>query len=158
VAGPLQDVMSPVCLSTAGGSCSSGSAAIRFSREGGARGARRRFARLDSGRGAWPTMTVEERIHHVRALHGPDAGAARRGVKLLMWEIASRSRFGEEFDRTIVYIRDTIDALKDLDRASSRLVIEKASSDRSAGAARRVLCMGPFNYPLNETSPRSSRR
>jgi hypothetical protein len=42
--------------------------------------------------------------------------------------------------------------LKDLDRASSRFVIEQGV----IGQIRRaplgvVLCMGPFNYPLNET-------
>jgi glyceraldehyde-3-phosphate dehydrogenase (NADP+) len=31
----------------------------------------------------------------------------------------------KEFDRTVHYIRDTIDALKDLDRASSRFIIEQ---------------------------------
>jgi glyceraldehyde-3-phosphate dehydrogenase (NADP+) len=49
-------------------------------------------------------------------------------------------------------MRDTIEALKDLDRSSSRFAIEEgfvAMIRRSpVGVA---LCMGPFNYPLNET-------
>ncbi|MBU0909324.1 MAG: NADP-dependent glyceraldehyde-3-phosphate dehydrogenase, partial [Proteobacteria bacterium] len=70
-----------------------------------------------------------------------------------MWEIGkSLPDAGKEFDRTIDYIRDTIDALKDLDRVSSRFVIEQ---DVIAQIRRAplgvVLCMGPFNYPLNET-------
>ena len=74
-------------------------------------------------------------------------------VKLLMWEIGKTLPDAEkEFDRTVDYIRDTIDALKDLDRISSRFVIEQGV----IGQIRRaplgvVLCMGPFNYPLNET-------
>jgi glyceraldehyde-3-phosphate dehydrogenase (NADP+) len=74
-------------------------------------------------------------------------------VKLLMWEIGKTLPDAEkEFDRTVDYIRDTIDALKDLDRLSSRFVIEQGV----IGQIRRaplgvVLCMGPFNYPLNET-------
>jgi glyceraldehyde-3-phosphate dehydrogenase (NADP+) len=70
-----------------------------------------------------------------------------------MWEIGKALPEAEkEFDRTVDYIRDTIDALKDLDRVSSRFVIEQGV----IGQIRRaplgvVLCMGPFNYPLNET-------
>jgi len=41
-------------------------------------------------------------------------------VHLLMWEIGkSLAEAEKEFDRTVEYIRGTIDALKDLDRASS---------------------------------------
>ncbi|MFZ9402829.1 MAG: aldehyde dehydrogenase family protein, partial [Sediminibacterium sp.] len=55
-------------------------------------------------------------------------------------------------DRTVEYIYATIDALKDVDRDSSRFTIEQGI----AAQIRRsplgvVLCMGPFNYPLNET-------
>jgi glyceraldehyde-3-phosphate dehydrogenase (NADP+) len=70
-----------------------------------------------------------------------------------MWEIGkSRPDSEKEFDRTVVYVRDTLNALKDLDRASSRFTIE----DGVIGQIRRAplgvtLCMGPFNYPLNET-------
>jgi len=105
-----------------------------------------------NGRGAWPTMSIEERIRH------PDAFAYRMKekrddvVKLLMWEIGKTlPDAGKEFDRTVDYIRDTLDVLKDLDRVSSRFLIEQ----RVIGQVRRaplgvVLRMGPFNYPLNE--------
>lgn len=40
-------------------------------------------------------------------------------IKLLMWEIAkSLPDSTKEFDRTVEYINDIIDALKDLDRQS----------------------------------------
>jgi glyceraldehyde-3-phosphate dehydrogenase (NADP+) len=74
-------------------------------------------------------------------------------VKLLMWEIGkSYEDSGKEFDRTVAYIQDSIEALKDLDRVSSRFVIQ----GNIIGQIRRaplgaVLCMGPYNYPLNET-------
>lgn len=50
------------------------------------------------------------------------------------------------------YIIDTIDALKELDRVSSRFVVQQGI----IGQIRRsplgvTLCMGPYNYPLNET-------
>jgi glyceraldehyde-3-phosphate dehydrogenase (NADP+) len=70
-----------------------------------------------------------------------------------MWEIGKPLPEAEkEFDRTMDYIRDTIDALKDLDRVSSRFVIEQGVIGQTRRAPLGVvLCMGPFNYPLNET-------
>lgn len=74
-------------------------------------------------------------------------------VSLIMWEIGkSVADSTKEFDRTVEYMHATIDSLKDLDRMSSRFVIEQGI----IGQVRRsplgvVLCMGPFNYPLNET-------
>ncbi|MBN1548694.1 MAG: NADP-dependent glyceraldehyde-3-phosphate dehydrogenase, partial [Syntrophaceae bacterium] len=107
----------------------------------------------DHGRGAWPSMSVEERIKQVEACAYRIKEKRQDVVKLLMWEIGKTLPDAEkEFDRTVDYIRDTIGALKDLDRISSRFVIEQGV----IGQIRRaplgvVLCMGPFNYPLNET-------
>ena len=60
-------------------------------------------------------------------------------VRLLMWEIGKTLPDSEkEFDRTLQYIRDTIDALKELDRASSRFTIaEGILGADPARAARR---------------------
>src|SRR5881275_2997601 len=80
--------------------------------------------------------------------------AARRQVtQLIMWEIGkSLSDSEKEFDRTVDYIRATIEALKELDNSNSRFEI----AEGTIGQIRRtplgvVLCMGPYNYPLNET-------
>ncbi|MBF0253845.1 MAG: NADP-dependent glyceraldehyde-3-phosphate dehydrogenase [Candidatus Omnitrophica bacterium] len=110
-------------------------------------------AAYDRGRGAWPTMSVEARIRHVEAFVGRMQAAREEVVKILMWEIGKTLKDSEkEFDRTVEYIRDTVTALKDLDRTSSKFVIEQGV----LGQIRRsplgvVLCMGPYNYPLNET-------
>ena len=74
-------------------------------------------------------------------------------VRLLMWEIGKSPKDAEkEFDRTVDYIEDTIDALKELDRVSSRFLIEQGIIGQIRRAPLGVaLCMGPFNYPLNET-------
>lgn len=107
----------------------------------------------DRGRGAWPTMAVPERIERVQDFALRMKGRREEVVRLLMWEIGKTLADAErEFDRTIEYFDDTIDALKDLDRSSSRFVI----SQGVFGQVRRaplgvVLCMGPSNYPLNET-------
>jgi glyceraldehyde-3-phosphate dehydrogenase (NADP+) len=105
------------------------------------------------GRGAWPTMRVARRIGCLERFLGEMAQAREDVVRLLMWEIGKPRKDAEsEFDRTVSYLRDTLDALKELDRVSSRFVMEEGF----LGQIRRaplgvVLCMGPFNYPLNET-------
>ena len=108
---------------------------------------------FDHGRGAWPTMSVEERIKHMQTFATRMQEKRDDVVRLLMWEIGkSLSDSEKEFDRTIDYIRQTIDALKDLDRISSRFVVEQGVIGQIRRAPLGVaLCMGPFNYPLNET-------
>lgn len=106
-----------------------------------------------NGRGEWPSMTVSQRIECVEKFTQKMIQKRDEVVKLLMWEIGkSLGDSQKEFDRTVQYIYDTIGALKDIDRTSSTFLIEEGI----IGQVRRsplgvVLCMGPFNYPLNET-------
>ncbi|HET6422013.1 MAG TPA: NADP-dependent glyceraldehyde-3-phosphate dehydrogenase [Geobacteraceae bacterium] len=107
----------------------------------------------DNGRGVWPTMSVGERIQCVQRF--TRAMTEQRGpiVRFLMWEIGKSLREAErEFERSLAYIRETVEALKELDRVSSRFVIQQGI----IGQIRRaplgvVLCMGPYNFPLYET-------
>lgn len=105
------------------------------------------------GRGAWPTMRVGERIERMTTFIGAMRAVREDLVRLLMWEIGkSRADSETEVDRTVVYIQDTIEALKELDRTAARFSV----TGGYVGQIRRsplgvVLCMGPFNYPLNET-------
>lgn len=107
----------------------------------------------DHGRGAWPTMSVEQRIAHVQAFVTKMQAQRSEVVRRLMWEIGKTLPDAEkEFDRTIEYIADTVEALKELDRAASRLVVEQGVVAQIRRAPLGVvLCMGPYNYPLNET-------
>ncbi|MDT8886672.1 NADP-dependent glyceraldehyde-3-phosphate dehydrogenase [Aquirufa regiilacus] len=106
-----------------------------------------------NGRGEWPSMSVSQRIECVEKFTQKMIQKRDEVVKLLMWEIGkSLGDSQKEFDRTVQYIYDTIGALKDIDRTSSTFLIEEGI----IGQVRRsplgvVLCMGPFNYPLNET-------
>jgi glyceraldehyde-3-phosphate dehydrogenase (NADP+) len=152
--GPLQDVLSPVCLQEDGRLVQQRVGAYPLLTEREALDVLAAATQAwDQGRGAWPTMSVEARIRAVETFAWRMKDRRDDVVRLLMWEIGKALPDAEkEFDRTIDYIRDTIDALKDLDRASSRFVIEQGV----IGQIRRaplgvVLCMGPFNYPLNET-------
>ncbi|GAA4427225.1 NADP-dependent glyceraldehyde-3-phosphate dehydrogenase [Pontibacter saemangeumensis] len=110
-------------------------------------------AAYNNGRGQWPTMSVQDRIRCVEQFTHKMIEQKDIVVKLIMWEIGkSVADSVKEFDRTVEYIYATIDALKDLDRDSSRFEIEQgivAQIRRSPLGV--VLCMGPFNYPLNET-------
>lgn len=152
--GRRQDVLSPICDMTGGSPQRKriGSYPL-LTEQQSLQALDAACTAYDCGRGAWPTMSVEERIRHVEAFTYRMKEHRDEIVRLLMWEIGKSLPDAEkEFDRTIDYIRDTIYALKDLDRVSSRFVIEQGV----IGQIRRaplgvVLCMGPFNYPLNET-------
>lgn len=107
----------------------------------------------DIGRGQWPTMSVSARIECIEKFLAVMRQQREQVVNLLMWEIGKTLKDSEkEFDRTCDYIVDTINAYKDLDRNSATLVEDQGFMAQ----IRRVpigvaLCMGPYNYPLNET-------
>jgi glyceraldehyde-3-phosphate dehydrogenase (NADP+) len=98
-------------------------------------------------------MRVGERIERTQTFVAGMRAVREDLVRLLMWEIGkSRADSETEVDRTIAYINDTIDALKEQDRTAGRFSV----TGGFIGQIRRsplgvVLCMGPFNYPLNET-------
>lgn len=107
----------------------------------------------DNGRGEWPTMSVHERITCIERFTKMLIDRKKDIVNLLMWEIGKSAADSEkEVDRTVEYIYNTIDGLKDLDRDSSRFIMEQGIIGQiRLSPLGVVLCMGPFNYPLNET-------
>ena len=108
---------------------------------------------FDNGRGSWPTMKVRDRIKCMRNFADQMKSKREEIVKLLMWEIGKNLNDSQkEFDRTVDYIYDTIEAYKTIDRDSSKF--EKHSGIYAhirRGPLGVVLCLGPYNYPLNET-------
>jgi glyceraldehyde-3-phosphate dehydrogenase (NADP+) len=107
----------------------------------------------DLGHGWWPTRSVTERIEHVEKFLEAMRKKRDEVVKLLMWEIGKTLKDSEkEFDRTCDYIVDTIKAYKELDRNSAKLIEEQGFMAQIRRVPLGVsLCMGPYNYPLNET-------
>lgn len=105
------------------------------------------------GIGQWPQMSVSQRINAVEQFTFKMIEKRDEVVNLLMWEIGKPLKDSQkEFDRTVEYIRDTIKALKDLDRKTSQLEIEAGILAQIKRSPLGItLCMGPFNYPLNET-------
>ena len=110
-------------------------------------------AAFDRGKGDWPTMKVKDRIACMMTFVEKMRPHREEVVSLLMWEIGkTKNDAYKEFDRTIDYILDTIEAYKKLDRKSARFDNESgifAHIRRSPLGV--VLCLGPYNYPLNET-------
>lgn len=152
--GEVHEVLSPVCIRTEKGLERKLIGTYPLCSEKEADEAlQAAVAAYDNGRGEWPTMSVADRIHCVEQFTHKIIEKKATVVKLLMWEIGkSYADSVKEFDRTVEYIYATIDALKDLDRQSSKFSIEQgivAQIRRSPLGV--VLCMGPFNYPLNET-------
>ncbi|HNC29060.1 MAG TPA: NADP-dependent glyceraldehyde-3-phosphate dehydrogenase [Cyclobacteriaceae bacterium] len=107
----------------------------------------------DLGKGEWPMMSVADRISHVETFLARMREKRGEVVKLLMWEIGKPLKDSEkEFDRTCDYIVDTIKSLKDLDRHSAKIIEEQGFMAQIRRVPLGVaLCMGPYNYPLNET-------
>lgn len=107
----------------------------------------------DRGRGKWATMSVAQRIEHVQDFAYRMKAKRDEVVNILIWEICkSYVDSQKEFDRTLDYISDTVDALKNLDRVSSRFeIVEGVIGQIRRAPLGVVLCMGPSNYPLNET-------
>ncbi len=152
--GPMERVLSPICLKEKSQTIQQviGSYPL-MSKEYALMALDAATKAYDSGRGEWPTMSVSQRIKHTHLFLQKMRARRDEIVNLLMWEIGkSLNDSRKEFDRTIVYIEETIEALKELDRNSSRFVINSGILAQVRRAPLGVvLCMGPFNYPLNET-------
>ena len=105
------------------------------------------------GQGEWPTMKVYERINCMENFVEKMLSKREEIVKLLMWEIGKNLNDSrKEFDRTVEYINDTIEEYKVIDRKGA--TFQNKSGVRALirrGPLGVVLCLGPYNYPLNET-------
>ena len=108
---------------------------------------------FDYGQGEWPTMKVYERIRCMENFVEKMLSKREEIVKLLMWEIGKNLNDSrKEFDRTVEYINDTIEEYKVIDRKGA--TFQNKSGVRALirrGPLGVVLCLGPYNYPLNET-------
>ena len=107
----------------------------------------------DHGRGVWPSSSASDRIEALEKFIRLIEPKRDQVAELLMWEIGKkRSDAEKEFDRTIVYLRDTIEEYKNLHREGSHISqVSGILAQIRRGPLGVVLCLGPFNYPLNET-------
>ncbi|MFN0049383.1 MAG: NADP-dependent glyceraldehyde-3-phosphate dehydrogenase [Cytophagales bacterium] len=152
--GDVHTVVSPICVKTPAGLQRKVIGSYPLCTEKEANEAlEAAIAAYNHGRGEWPSMSVSDRIACLEKFTYKMIERKKEVVTLLLWEIGkSVGDSTKEFDRTVEYMQATIDALKDSDRSSSRFEVTQGI----IGQIRRaplgvVLCMGPFNYPLNET-------
>ena len=108
---------------------------------------------FDRGKGLWPTMKVKDRIACMEKFIPLMEKQRTKIIELIMWEIGKNKPDAvKEFDRTVEYIHDTVEAYKKLDRKSAKF--DKQGNIHAhirRGPLGVVLCLGPYNYPLNET-------
>ena len=106
-------------------------------------------AAFNRGKGKWPTMRVGERIKCLEKFADKMKNYREEVVNLLMWEISkNKADSYKEFDRTVDYIYDTIEAYKEIDRKSAKF--EKQSGIYAhirRGPLGVVLCLGLIITP-----------
>jgi len=107
----------------------------------------------NKGTGEWPQMSMANRIAVIEKYVETLASKRQEIVDILMWEICKNTGDAEsEVDRTMKFIATIISELK------SQAVSGDAWTTVGGvmGKVRRgpigvMLCLGPFNYPFNET-------
>jgi glyceraldehyde-3-phosphate dehydrogenase (NADP+) len=108
---------------------------------------------FDSGDGAWPSMSLEQRAVAVRS--AIEAVRVHRETIALhiMWEVGKvYSEALNEFDRTLEYALETIDAALALDKRERRdTSLQQVVGRVDLLPIGVVLCVGPYNYPFYET-------
>lgn len=106
-----------------------------------------------SGVGEWPQMSMMQRIQAVERFTKALEQRKVEIVNLLMWEICkTQEDANKEVDRTIQYIKDTIIELKRMENLSSTFqTTQGVIAQIRRAPVGVVLCLGPFNYPFNET-------
>jgi glyceraldehyde-3-phosphate dehydrogenase (NADP+) len=108
---------------------------------------------FDHGRGAWAQMSIEKRIGYLENFKEKFQKKKNEIVLLLMWEIGKSYLDSlNEFDRTVQNLQDTIKEMRKINDESCHLQhhghIISQIIRRPLGV---VLCMGPYNFPLNES-------
>lgn len=84
---------------------------------------------------------IERVIHFVKQMKR----TREEVVRLLMWEIGkTRADAEKEFDRTVAYVYDTVEALKEADRQASRFsTVSGILAQIRRSPLGPALCMGP---------------
>jgi len=107
---------------------------------------------FNSGKGLWPTTDLESRMACISKFLTAFKAKKSIIVKLLMWEIAKpKVEAEDEFNRTIEYIENTLKFLSDQQNKNIDLFhTDGVYAQIKQSPLGVVLCMGPYNYPLNE--------
>ncbi|KAL7566447.1 hypothetical protein ACA910_000926 [Epithemia clementina (nom. ined.)] len=108
----------------------------------------------NGGMGVWTQMTMEARISAITQVFEELKKRREEIVEALMWEIGKNRPDAEsEFDRTVKFAMSVIDAIRsdpDISNSSWQTIGSTRALVRRA-ALGVILCLGPYNYPINET-------
>jgi glyceraldehyde-3-phosphate dehydrogenase (NADP+) len=110
-------------------------------------------AAWNKGQGVWPQMTANQRIEALENVVKSLKQRREEIIAVLMWEICkSTNDAAAEFDRTMTFIEASINAFREIDTVEGgwRTISGILARVRRA-AIGIVMCLGPFNYPFNET-------
>lgn len=110
----------------------------------------------NNGEGEWPSAHVEARIAAVERFAAAVEAKTDEIATLLMWEIGkpwASSR--DEVTRSVDYMRNTIVELQRLRQSDLSVQLGTAGGKKHFARTHRralgvVLCVAPFNYPVNE--------
>jgi glyceraldehyde-3-phosphate dehydrogenase (NADP+) len=108
----------------------------------------------NGGSGTWPQMSLKERLKAIENfLQDLEINRREQMVQVLMWEIGKNRKDAEsEFDRTIAFGRQVMDVVRgSTEFGGSWQQIGSTMAFVRRAAIGIVLCLGPMNYPLNET-------
>lgn len=105
------------------------------------------------GAGTWPQMSLGDRIKAIELFLEELKSSRDKIIKVLMWEIGKNVNDAtSEFDRTVQFIRQMIEEIKqDPEFNSAWETIGATNVFVRRTAIGVILCLGPYNYPLNET-------
>lgn len=105
-----------------------------------------------NGRGEWPRASTATRIACCRDWLGRVEALRERVALALMWEVGKPWKDAlVEVDRTVEYVRATLDTLAEMERSAAAPVLAGGFAARVRRAPLGVaLCLGPYNYAINE--------
>lgn len=105
------------------------------------------------GSGVWPQMSLGERVQAIENFLEELQKQRDAIVTTLMWEIGKNVKDAEsEFDRTVAFCKQVIAVIRnDPDYASSWQTVGSTKAFIRRAAIGIIMCLGPMNYPLNET-------
>ena len=118
--GPVLSVESPLCDPVTGQRYELGSLP-RMDSDAGIKALESAERAFNQGLGEWPSASTAQRIAAVEHFIESMLAVRSEVVDLLMWEIGKpEADAAKEFDRTVDYLRDTIQSVKEMDRNAIR--------------------------------------
>jgi glyceraldehyde-3-phosphate dehydrogenase (NADP+) len=105
------------------------------------------------GSGVWPQMSLGERVKAIRVFVNILQDKREQIINVLMWEIGKNINDATaEFDRTMLFIDKLIETIQsDPEFNTDWQSIGDIRAFVRRAAIGIIMCLGPYNYPLNET-------